>query len=49
MMGIGTPINHNKMERIFTLLYCLLLPCARAHCFLRHDGEGNSAHNKYLA
>lgn len=19
------PINHNKMERIFTLLYCLLL------------------------
>ena len=29
MIKTGTPIKHNKWERIFTLLYCLLLPCAR--------------------
>ena len=49
MKGIGMPINHNKMERItlsFTACHYLVRVGAGPP---RHDGEGNSAHDNYLA
>ena len=48
MMGIGMPINHNKMERIITLLYCLLL-CAWALARPAMTAKGTAPTTNYLA
>ena len=47
MMGIGMPINHNKMERIITLLYCLLL-CAWALARPAMMAKGTAPTTNYL-